>query len=204
MSQAGILNTTVIPPPPTVVETLTGNTGGAVGPTGNNINFIGSGLVNIVGTPGTSTLVASINEQVVSAQQQANLNNLTGDGTLYQLIFDGVNFQTGSSYNSATGVFTAPATGNYLVSTNVTLNSITAGNTFSQLAITTTTQNFYSQSDPSPFATSNLSLTRTAICTMTAGNTLVITITVSNGTKTVGITGNNLGSYTDLSITRIS
>jgi hypothetical protein len=43
------------------VETLTGNTGGAVGPTGNNINVIGDGTTTTVaGNPGTSTLTISV------------------------------------------------------------------------------------------------------------------------------------------------
>jgi hypothetical protein len=38
-------------------ETLTGNTGGAVPPTANNINVVGDGVyITTVGTPGTSTL----------------------------------------------------------------------------------------------------------------------------------------------------
>jgi len=47
------------PVPPTVVETLTGNTGGPVGPTGNNINVVGTGLLTVTGNPGTSTLTIS-------------------------------------------------------------------------------------------------------------------------------------------------
>ncbi len=47
------------PVPPTVVETLTGNTGGPVGPTGNNINVVGTGLITVTGNPGTSTLTIS-------------------------------------------------------------------------------------------------------------------------------------------------
>lgn len=139
---------------------------------------------------------------VVSAQQQSNLYNLTGDGTLYQLIIDAVSYQTGIAYNSGTGIFTAPFTGNYLVSTSVTLNNLNLGNSFSVLQITTSTQNFYSQFNPGLYT--NVTLIRTAICTMTAGDTLVVEVTVSNGAKTVGITGNNLGSYTDLSIQRVS
>ena len=36
-------------------ETLTGNTGGAVGPTGSNINTVGTGSITISGNPGTSS-----------------------------------------------------------------------------------------------------------------------------------------------------
>lgn len=57
MSQSGVLNLNSITPPPTVVETLTGNSGGAVGPSGNNINIVGDGTTaTVVGNPGTNTL----------------------------------------------------------------------------------------------------------------------------------------------------
>src|SRR6185436_14016907 len=61
MSQAGILNRAVFPPF-TVTETLTGNTGGPVGPDGaNNINVVGDGTtITIAGNPGTFTLTASV------------------------------------------------------------------------------------------------------------------------------------------------
>lgn len=43
------------------VHTLTGNTGGAVGPTANNINILGtSGQINVSGNPATSTLTLSL------------------------------------------------------------------------------------------------------------------------------------------------
>jgi len=55
------------------VETLTGNSGGPVSPTGNNINVVGDGTtINIVGNPGTSTLT-------VSAIGTGLISTLTGD-----------------------------------------------------------------------------------------------------------------------------
>lgn len=39
------------------VETITGNSGGAVGPDGsNNIDLLGTGTITVVGNPGTNTL----------------------------------------------------------------------------------------------------------------------------------------------------
>jgi len=42
------------------VEYLTGNAGGAVPPTANNINILGAGAVNVTGVPGTSTLTVTV------------------------------------------------------------------------------------------------------------------------------------------------
>jgi len=53
MSQSGILN---VAGGTAVVLFLTGDTGGAVGPTANNINIVGGSGITVAGTPGTSTL----------------------------------------------------------------------------------------------------------------------------------------------------
>ena len=60
MSQSGSYNNGVFPPG-TVVQDLTGNVGGPVGPDGaNNINVIGDGTsITVVGNPGTNTLTIS-------------------------------------------------------------------------------------------------------------------------------------------------
>ena len=42
------------------VNTLTGNSGGAVPPTGGNIDIEGDGIVTVTGNPGTSTLTISL------------------------------------------------------------------------------------------------------------------------------------------------
>jgi hypothetical protein len=87
------------------VQTLTGNTGGAVGPTGNNINIVGTGTITVTGTPGTSTLTISssagpitdlhITPYIVSAggsangasyttiQAAVNAANAAGGGAVY-------------------------------------------------------------------------------------------------------------------------
>lgn len=41
------------------IETLTGNTGGAVGPLAGNINVVGTGSITVTGNPGTHTLTIS-------------------------------------------------------------------------------------------------------------------------------------------------
>lgn len=61
MSQAGIFLFSLLPPG-SVVESLTGNTGGAVLPDiSNNINVVGDGTtITVAGDPGTSTLTISV------------------------------------------------------------------------------------------------------------------------------------------------
>jgi len=72
MSQGGILN--IHGGGTTVVGSLTGNSGGAVPPTGSNINTIGGGSITIVGNPGLSTLTTQLTGLT-------NHNVLVGAGT---------------------------------------------------------------------------------------------------------------------------
>ena len=60
MSQAGVINVSGGGGGGTPVQTLTGNSGGAVPPTANNINVVGTGAVSVSGNPGTSTLTISV------------------------------------------------------------------------------------------------------------------------------------------------
>jgi hypothetical protein len=61
-------------------ETLTGNSGGAVGPTANNINTVGTGSITIVGNPGTSTLTTQLtgltNHSLLVGAGTATITNL--------------------------------------------------------------------------------------------------------------------------------
>lgn len=60
------------------VLTLTGNSGGAVGPSTGNINVVGSGSITITGSPGTNTLTISDTEVawgVIGASQTLVINH---------------------------------------------------------------------------------------------------------------------------------
>lgn len=98
MSQAGINSVSNVKP--TVVETLTGNTGGPVGPNAsNNINLLGAILYTLSGNPGTNTLTVNplpnafpITPYVVGPVGQAgyqtiqsaiNAANSAGGGAIY-------------------------------------------------------------------------------------------------------------------------
>jgi len=73
VSQSGTFTISTLPPG-MVVETLTGNTGGVVGPNGaDNINIIGDGTtVQVSGNPSTNTLT-------ISAIGSGEVSTLTGN-----------------------------------------------------------------------------------------------------------------------------
>ncbi len=63
----------------TIVETLTGNSGGAVSPTGGNINLVGAGGVAVTDNPGTSTMTITVSGSftwaVITVDQTMDVNN---------------------------------------------------------------------------------------------------------------------------------
>lgn len=91
----------IVPPGPSI-DTLTGNTGGPVGPTANNINILGAGGVNVAGNPGTSTLTITVSgvatlyteDTGTAAPLAGNLNVLGGASTA------GTNMHTVGSGNT--------------------------------------------------------------------------------------------------------
>ena len=61
MSQAGYIVIPPTPPPVNVIKTVTGNAGGAVGPSiGGNINIVGTNPITVTGNPGTNTETIAI------------------------------------------------------------------------------------------------------------------------------------------------
>ena len=51
------------------IETLTGDSGGAVPPTGGNVNILGGPGIDVIGTPGTSTLTIKLNGAIEGTGQ---------------------------------------------------------------------------------------------------------------------------------------
>jgi len=91
------------------VISLTGNSGGAVLPTAGNINVIGDGVgINIVGTPGSSTLTASLVGGGIAAQ-----SFVTASGTAVPNSAGVINITngTGISWVADGNTLSAAATG---------------------------------------------------------------------------------------------
>lgn len=125
----------------------------------------------------------------------AGATNVTGDGTAYQVAWDGTAFDVGSNFTTgAAAVFTAPIAGKYLLKANVSLVGLVATETI-LLSIITTGKTF------NPFLQTGLVGTQivggSVIANMAAGDTANVTINVSGGAKTVSVQGNtnNSGFY---------
>jgi hypothetical protein len=121
-------------------------------------------------------------------------NNVTGDGTGYQIIFDTEVFDQGANYNNATGVFTAPIAGKYLFTFYCFLQNLTTSHNFEQMLIITSNRNYsgnYINIANVQVGGSNfLQLTMSAFADMDAADTAYCQIQVGGSTLTVGVFGN--------------
>lgn len=139
------------------------------------------------------------------------LTNATGDGTFVNpVIFDtesGAFFDQNGNYNTTTGIFTANATGKYLVTASVTFNSLTVLYTSGILRIDLNGGTYkIVQFNPGASLNSTNEFTADISCIIpvAATGTIAILAQVSGSTKTVGIKGNTSGSYTNFSCVLVS
>jgi len=163
--------------------------------TSTNAGTIGQVLTsNGAGIAPTYQTISSGTTCVFSAYLNSTVSDVTGDGTLYNIIFNSTLVNTGSNYDTGTGVFTAPVTGNYQFNCTVYLSGLLITHTEgiilmrgSVRELRSTVGNFGAAAvSYSDFATSGSCLIR-----MSAGETFFITAFVNNGTKVVDVIGSN-------------
>lgn len=137
-------------------------------------------------------------EALFSAYVSANINNVTGDGTAYTIIYDTEVSDVFGNYNNATGVFTAPVTSKgYLLVANVVVHDVGVAHTFFQAYIVTSNRSYMGpvSLDPSVGSGGFFSGEIVAIADMDAADTAYVVVQVSNGAKTVDVSGNATTCY---------
>lgn len=165
---------------------------------------------NVMRIDNTGNVALPLNS-CVTADLNTGLTNATGDATFINpVIFDtdtGAFFDQNSNYDVTTGIFTAPATGKYLVTARVTFNGIGVAHTAGIIRINLN-GSAYMISNFNPALSANAAAEYTAeisgILPIAATGTTAIIAQVSGGTKTVGVKGNTSGSFTSLSVVLVS
>lgn len=118
-------------------------------------------------------------------------NNVTGDGSLYVVVFDTEVFDQGSNYNNANGRFTAPVTAKYFFYSNVYWNFQPAGISSSQITFNvngSAATRFKSGNTLGAMQTSGLLL-------LNAGDFVEVEISSAASTKTASILGSQYDTF---------
>jgi hypothetical protein len=146
-----------------------------------------------------SAMEESAAGEVVNASQPAFLARLntsgaavTGEGSVYTVIFDTEVFDQNADFDISTGIFTAPVAGRYRFECAVHLSHLAAAHNFYWLSILTSNREYaiYDQfaAGANPFV-SHKSMVLSCLADMDAGDTAKVTTYVSGGTGVVVVDG---------------
>lgn len=132
------------------------------------------------------------------AYPNANLTNVTGDGTqLGPIIFNSTAINVGAGYNTGTGSFTAPVAGTYLFSCSFYMSGVASNHDTMefQIARASPTVQYGSVVHLNPAnvrrPSGNLGITQSGLITLLAGESVQIYLRIAGGSKVVTIEGSS-------------
>lgn len=177
----------------------------------SNLNkFVLSGSAALGGTDVMRVYTAGqINyplQPMMRAKRTSNTAAITGDNTQSQIVFDVVDYDVGGNYNNATGSYTCPVSGVYLMTSLVTIDGLAAGHIlagcFSRVAGNTIE---FLQNNPYAAAYIHLGTSRNYYVLSTifygaAGNAVDVQINVSGGAKSVVVAGSGAASESNFCV----
>ncbi len=134
------------------------------------VKYDGTSLVTSTAVIDSTNRLINTSQPCFEAYVNTSITDITGDATVYTVIFDTEVYDIGSNFNLATSVFTAPVTGKYLFHFGCLLGGGTLISAAS-LRITTTARTYQRSIGNSSGSTTSSTGEITQICAMTAADT---------------------------------
>lgn len=190
---------------PDIATSYVTDAGTAV-PALNILNILGAGGATTSAVGNTVTVTAGGGSSAVtfSAYLSVNQPNVTGDGTLYDVPYDMTNFDTNTAFNTVTGKYVVPSTGYYhftvvqylsnILATNVNCVMFLNVNSGGMLSAIVYTNPYAMQSG------TDVILNGSQLLSLTAGDTVGVTINVGTVGKTVTVAGASIYSFTGFKV----
>jgi len=148
---------------------------------------------NFSGSVATATTTPAItinaNTAACLATVGSTINDVTGDGTGYTILFDTEVYDPGNNYDPSTGLFTAPSTGFYHVCGAIGLSGILVANNPVQL-VSAGSAGGYNINYGNYYAMSFMGVIYVPYSfyvSMSSGDTIGIQVIGSNGTKVIDV-----------------
>jgi hypothetical protein len=181
-------------------QVIIGATAGS--PAYANITSLGGSITitngaNSINLEATGAPVSS--GAAVLAYLSTTLSNVTGDNTTITVICDTEVFDTGSNYNNATGVFTAPVTGRFLINFMVrySFTGSTTPNYSRTISSIVTSNRSYVWRAQNPDIPIGYTTTESIIADMDAADTCIVQALAGTvGAKEISIIGDASILYT--------
>lgn len=115
-----------------------------------------------------------------NARLSATATNVTGDGALYTVLFDTVDFDDGvDDFNALTGAFTAPKPGRYQLNAAVTLTGVTAAADTIEVQLVTTARTYCAEADRTDGLHERTTLSLALLADMDQGDTAHVAVAVA-------------------------
>ena len=167
--------------------------------TDNTLLYATGGVITALATANYGTLRTSssgvpsiITKPAFYAYPSVGQSNVTGDGTVYKVLFDSVLMNIGNGYNTTTNLFTASVTGLHVFSVALFLNGLTSSfnayNLYLQQA--GSSANFYTfvySNLSSQIISGDIALSGSCSVYLTAGDTIGVYLQISGSSKTVNL-----------------
>jgi len=125
-------------------------------------------------------------------------NGVTGDGTVYTIIFNNEIQDNGDHYDNTTGVFTSPITGDYIFTYSLALTGFAAHTTLEAWLVAGADTFYAINCDPTNIKTSGTTIYINGshkISSLGSTSTAYVQVRVSGSTKTINMVSGNANKF---------